>query len=234
MLRYRPVSDNESIRYKPVSCQEANKMKTEATPKEKIFQTASRLFYQNGYRAVGVDTIAAESGIGKMTLYRHFPSKDDLIVAYLKDSDEFFWASFEQITKDAATPREKLLAFFEVFTGLCNDPGLLWVPLSQYLDRIPRNRLSRPPGRYRAQAIRPREIPPAGRRGRREKSRSPRRPALSPDGRCLHGLPHVRREESRFTPCRRRTGADRFCDRIREYKKRWNIPSFFIGDCHFL
>jgi AcrR family transcriptional regulator len=88
-------------------------MKTEATPKEKLFQTAARLFYQHGYRAIGVDTIAAESGIGKMTLYRHFPSKDDLIVAYLKDHDRIFWNNFEQITKDVPTPREKLLAFFE-------------------------------------------------------------------------------------------------------------------------
>ena len=63
-------------------------MNTKAAPKDKVFQTAARLFYQHGYRAIGVDTLAEESGIGKMTLYRHYPSKDDLIVAYLKDSDE--------------------------------------------------------------------------------------------------------------------------------------------------
>ena len=43
-------------------------MKRSSTPKDKLFQTAARLFYQHGYRAIGVDTIAAESGIGKMTL----------------------------------------------------------------------------------------------------------------------------------------------------------------------
>jgi AcrR family transcriptional regulator len=88
-------------------------MKKEIAPKDQVFRTASRLFYQNGYRAIGVDTIAAEAGIGKMTLYRHYPSKDDLIVAYLKDSDKLFWKNFEEITKEANTPREKLLAFFE-------------------------------------------------------------------------------------------------------------------------
>ena len=88
-------------------------MKKEFAPKDKVFQTASRLFYQHGYRAIGVDTIAAESGIGKMTLYRHYPSKDDLIVAYLKGHDDFFWNNFEKITEDATTPREKLLAFFK-------------------------------------------------------------------------------------------------------------------------
>ena len=50
---------------------------------ERILETADRLFYGQGIRAVGVDTIAAEIGISKRTLYNYFPSKDDLIVAYL-------------------------------------------------------------------------------------------------------------------------------------------------------
>lgn len=50
---------------------------------QRILATADRLFYGQGIRAVGVDTIAAEVGISKRTLYNHFPSKDDLIVAYL-------------------------------------------------------------------------------------------------------------------------------------------------------
>lgn len=80
---------------------------------DQLLETAARLFFQNGYRATGVDTIVAESGMGKMTLYRYYPSKDDLIVAYLKDSDALFWNSFDEITKQAATAREKILAFFE-------------------------------------------------------------------------------------------------------------------------
>jgi AcrR family transcriptional regulator len=52
--------------------------------KERILETADRLFYLQGIRAVGVDTIAAEIGISKRTLYNHFPSKDVLIAAYLK------------------------------------------------------------------------------------------------------------------------------------------------------
>jgi len=51
--------------------------------KERILETADRLFYSRGIRAVGVDTIAAEIGISKRTLYNHFPSKDELIAAYL-------------------------------------------------------------------------------------------------------------------------------------------------------
>lgn len=51
--------------------------------KDRILETADRLFYLQGIRAVGVDTIAAEIGISKRTLYNHFPSKDALIEAYL-------------------------------------------------------------------------------------------------------------------------------------------------------
>ena len=52
--------------------------------KERILETADRLFYLEGIRAIGVDTIAAEIGISKRTLYNHFPSKDALITAYLE------------------------------------------------------------------------------------------------------------------------------------------------------
>jgi len=54
------------------------------TMKERILETADRLFYLKGIRAIGVDTIAAEIGISKRTLYNHFPSKDALISAYLE------------------------------------------------------------------------------------------------------------------------------------------------------
>src|ERR1700743_158796 len=54
------------------------------TMKDRILKTADRLFYLQGIRAIGVDTIAAEIGISKRTLYNHFPSKDALIAAYLE------------------------------------------------------------------------------------------------------------------------------------------------------
>jgi AcrR family transcriptional regulator len=99
-------------------------MKSEmTTPKGKLFPTAARLFFQRGYRAVGVDTIAAESGIGKMTLYRHYPSKDDLIVAFLQETDREFWEYFEQNTQAHPTAREKLLAFFQALQEYVTSPN---------------------------------------------------------------------------------------------------------------
>lgn len=112
-------------------------MKKQITPKDKVFQTAARLFYQHGYRAIGVDTLAAESGIGKMTLYRHYPSKDDLIVAYLRDSDELFWRNFEEITKNAPTPRAKLLAFFESLQNYISTPACYGCPFLNVVTEYP-------------------------------------------------------------------------------------------------
>src|SRR5450755_1890060 len=66
-----------------------------AAMQERILETADRLFYREGIRVVGVDTVAAEIGISKRTLYNYYPSKDELVVAYLsrryvvpKPSDE--------------------------------------------------------------------------------------------------------------------------------------------------
>ncbi len=112
-------------------------MKDARRPKERLFQTAARLFYQHGYRAIGVDTIASESGIGKMTLYRHYPSKDDLIVAFLKQSDQDFWEYFEQGTKDAAGAREKLQAFFRALQEYVTSPACYGCPFINAASEYP-------------------------------------------------------------------------------------------------
>ena len=74
--------------------------------KDRILDTTDRLFYRQGIRAVGVDTIAAEAGISKRTLYNHFPSKDKLIVAYLSRRSR-------PISASDAPPAEQVLAVFE-------------------------------------------------------------------------------------------------------------------------
>lgn len=112
-------------------------MKAGTAPKDKLFQTAARLFYRSGYRATGVDTIAAESGIGKMTLYRHYPSKDDLIVAYLRDSDQEFWSKFEQITAPAVGPRAKLVAYFSALQEYVLTPACYGCPFLNVATEYP-------------------------------------------------------------------------------------------------
>src|SRR3954468_1199938 len=74
--------------------------------KERILATADRLFYLRGIRAVGVDTIAAEIGISKRTLYNHFPSKDALITAYLD-------RRFVKASPSDKPPLEQILSTFD-------------------------------------------------------------------------------------------------------------------------
>ena len=74
--------------------------------KERILATADRLFYLEGIRAIGVDTIAAEIGISKRTLYNHFPSKDALIAAYLE-------RRFVHARPSDKPPAEQILATFD-------------------------------------------------------------------------------------------------------------------------
>jgi AcrR family transcriptional regulator len=74
--------------------------------KDRILETADRLFYLQGIRAIGVDTIAAEIGISKRTLYNHFPSKNALIAAYLE-------RRFVQPPPSDKPPAEQILATFD-------------------------------------------------------------------------------------------------------------------------
>ena len=122
-------------------------MRNGTNPKDVLFETAARLFYRQGYRATGVDTIAAESGIGKMTLYRHYPSKDDLIIAYLRDSDRVFREYFEASTGEVTTPREKLLAFFAGLQAYTVTPACYGCPFLNVASEYPEERPSRAPGR---------------------------------------------------------------------------------------
>lgn len=91
--------------------------------REQILQTATRLFYHQGFRAVGIDTIIAESGVAKMTLYKHFPSKDDLIVAYLDRSNEAFWTWCDAEMKPfEGNHKRQLEVIFEGVAKLASSP----------------------------------------------------------------------------------------------------------------
>ncbi|SDQ19427.1 TetR family transcriptional regulator [Pseudovibrio sp. Tun.PSC04-5.I4] len=83
--------------------------------RDEIVQKAMETFYRNGFHATGMDMLVAESGISKTSMYKHFRTKDDLIVAALKLREEQFndWA-FQRIDELASDPRNKLLAFFDV------------------------------------------------------------------------------------------------------------------------
>ncbi len=85
--------------------------------RERIDRTAYQLFSRHGIRAVGIDTIVAHAGVAKMTLYRHYPSKDDLALAFLRRREELWTRSWLQreAKRRGRTPGEQLLAIFDVF-----------------------------------------------------------------------------------------------------------------------
>ncbi|MGG6266412.1 TetR/AcrR family transcriptional regulator [Leptolyngbya sp. AN03gr2] len=86
--------------------------KTRTDARERILAIADQLFYQEGIRAIGVDTIIAKSEVAKTTLYRYFPSKDDLVVAYLENRNAQFWALFETVVQRSTNPEQKLSDIF--------------------------------------------------------------------------------------------------------------------------
>jgi len=92
-------------------------MAVDSPARERILETAYELFSRRGVRAVGVDTIIAESGVAKMTLYRHFASKDELVLAFLARREERWtrgWLAAE-VRSRAADGAGRLLAIFDVF-----------------------------------------------------------------------------------------------------------------------
>jgi AcrR family transcriptional regulator len=82
--------------------------------RDRIFETACELFYRHGIRAVGVDAIACEAGTNKMSFYRSFASKDELVSEYLRDRQREFWTWWnDAIAPHAGNPRRQIEALFE-------------------------------------------------------------------------------------------------------------------------
>lgn len=87
--------------------------------RERILATADRLFYDEGIHAVGIQRIVAESGVTRVTLYRHFPSKDDLVAAYLDRRATYDREQVDGIV--AANPGDPRTALTELATALTRD-----------------------------------------------------------------------------------------------------------------
>ena len=78
--------------------------------RERLLSTASRLFYRDGIRAVGVERILAEAPATRATFYRHFPSKEDLVVAYLRGVDTDMRAGVQAAVEAAPSPADAVRA----------------------------------------------------------------------------------------------------------------------------
>jgi AcrR family transcriptional regulator len=87
--------------------------------RERILATADRLFYDEGIHAVGIQRVVAESAVTRVTLYRHFPSKDDLVSAYLQRRSDYDHEQVDAII--AAHPGDPRAALDELATALTRD-----------------------------------------------------------------------------------------------------------------
>jgi len=100
-----------------------------STARQKILETASKLFYEKGIPYVGINEVISESGIAKRTLYRWFSSKDILIEEVTKYRAQQWIAWFEEaVTERGNTPKEQLLATFDVMREWYASPGFRGCP----------------------------------------------------------------------------------------------------------
>lgn len=92
--------------------------------RQRILDTAYRLFYALGIRAVGVDRIIAESEVAKATFYNHFPAKDDLVVAYLDTVDALWTGQLREAAAAAGPdPADQLVGMFDALGNACRRDG---------------------------------------------------------------------------------------------------------------
>jgi AcrR family transcriptional regulator len=86
-------------------------------PRERLLRTAHQLFRRNSLNTVGVDRIVAEADVAKTTLYRHFPSKDDLVVSVLRHHEDVWTKGWleQEVGRRGTTPGTRLLGLFDAF-----------------------------------------------------------------------------------------------------------------------
>lgn len=98
-------------------------------PRERILKTASDLFYRFSVHSVGIDRIIADSGVAKMTFYKHFPSKANLVATYLRHKSAIWFQMLETATEQPGlSPVERILAIFDALDGPFQSPAFRGCP----------------------------------------------------------------------------------------------------------
>lgn len=88
--------------------------------RERILETASKLFYEQGYNSTGINQVIKEAGIAKASLYAHFSSKEELLKEYLLNAAISTNQILKQIIDEKQTPKEKVLSVFDFLTQFSN------------------------------------------------------------------------------------------------------------------
>jgi AcrR family transcriptional regulator len=109
----------------------SKKTRKEASARERVFRSAAELFHRRGIRAVGVETIAAQANTTKMSLYRNFPSKDELVAEWLRDHDARFWQVWDAMSQEhRGDARRQLEAAFDLLAKHVADPKARGCPMA--------------------------------------------------------------------------------------------------------
>jgi AcrR family transcriptional regulator len=109
-----------------------------ATAQQLLLRAAGELFYQEGVRAVGVDAVVERAGVNKMSLYRQFESKDELIAAYLEHSNDRFFGHFDQsIGMHPGEPVRQIAQYFEDLTQRASREGYRGCPFVNVAAEFP-------------------------------------------------------------------------------------------------
>jgi AcrR family transcriptional regulator len=136
LTAYRPATEGPEAPDPPDS-KESAKPVTKSV-RERILEVATDLFYREGIRAIGVDTIVARSGVAKMSLYRSFPSKDDLVAAFLTAADGRYWAWWDQVVgRHPGDPHAQLRALFEAVGRRTTSPDYRGCPFVNTATEFP-------------------------------------------------------------------------------------------------
>jgi AcrR family transcriptional regulator len=112
--------------------------KAEQKPaRERLLEVAADLFYRKGIRAVGVEEVVNEAGVAKISLYRSFKSKDDLIVAYLEQRNVEFWQRWDELFSPfAGNPRALLYAITDFLARRTTQVGYRGCPFINYANEF--------------------------------------------------------------------------------------------------
>ena len=94
------------------------------TKRDELVKSALKIFYSNGFHATGMDMLAAESGVSKTSMYKHFRTKEDLILAVLRLRDENFrnWL-FRRMEEAGDAPKDQLLGMYDALEEWFAEPG---------------------------------------------------------------------------------------------------------------
>lgn len=105
---------------------------------ERVFEVASDLFRRESIRSVGVETIVKTAGVAKISLYRSFASKDDLILAYLTRMNETYWANVDEyLARHEGDPKSQLRAYMTYIAESATLPGYRGCPFINYAAEFP-------------------------------------------------------------------------------------------------